>query len=106
MLAAGAYTEYIKLYMKQILLEIDDRLAKDLEHVAPAKKRMRANFLRLAIQQAIDLTLDRKTEEAYRAYPMSGGDPSEDLVGWDAGNKLAVRTPSESRPKKPHRRAV
>jgi len=50
--------------MKQFLVELDDRCARDLERVAPAKKRMRAEFVRLAVRRAIDLALDRATEAA------------------------------------------
>lgn len=74
--------------MKQILVELDDRSAQDLERVAPARKRMRAEFVRLAIRRAINLALDRATEEAYRQQPM-GGDAAADRLGWDEHNALA-----------------
>jgi len=75
--------------MKQILIEIDDRCARDLQRVAPAKKRVRAEFIRLALRHAIDIALDRATESAYRTRPLGGGVDSADLVGWDTDNKLA-----------------
>ena len=59
--------------MKQILVELDDRCARDLERVAPTKKRLRAEFVRQAVRRAIDLALDRSTEEAYRQKPLSRG---------------------------------
>jgi hypothetical protein len=77
-------------YMKQILVEIDDRCARDLERIAPAKKRMRAEFVRLAIRRAIDLALDRATEEAYRAGPREDEWTATDLLGWDEHNQLAT----------------
>ncbi len=40
--------------MKHILIDLDDRTARELERVAPAKKRQRAEFLRLAIRRARD----------------------------------------------------
>jgi hypothetical protein len=75
--------------MKQILVELDDRCARDLERVAPAGKRVRAEFIRLAVRRAIDLALERSTELAYRSVPLEGGISSADLAGWDARNELA-----------------
>jgi hypothetical protein len=75
--------------MKQILVELDDRCARDLERVAPAGKRVRAEFIRLAIRRAVDLALERSTELAYRAAPLEGGRSAADLVGWDERNELA-----------------
>jgi Arc/MetJ-type ribon-helix-helix transcriptional regulator len=79
------------MYMKQILLEIDDRCARDLERVAPAGKRIRAEFIRLALRRAIDLALDRKTEQAYLEAPLAAGLQPEDIRGWDEQNLLARR---------------
>ena len=77
------------MYMKQILLELDDACARDLERVAPAGKRVRAEFIRLALRRAIDLALDRGTEVAYRKTPLSVGVTPADLTGWDDHNRLA-----------------
>lgn len=84
------------IHMKKILVDLDDRCARDLERVAPTKKRMRAEFVRLAIRHAIDLALDRGTEQAYRARPIAGEITPADLLGWDEHNTLAVppRTPA------------
>jgi hypothetical protein len=75
--------------MKQILIEIDDRCARDLAKVAPTGKRVRAEFIRLALRRAIDLALDRDTEAAYRAQPLSAELSPADLLGWDEHNELA-----------------
>jgi hypothetical protein len=88
--------------MKQILIEIDERCARDLQRVAPAGKRVRAEFIRLALRRAIDLALDRATESAYRERPLAGELTSADLVGWDSQNELAKPA---ARPKKVRRRA-
>ena len=77
------------MYMKQILLELDDACARDLERVAPAGKRLRAEFIRLAVRRAIDLALDRKTELAYRKTPLPSELTSADLSGWDEQNQLS-----------------
>ena len=75
--------------MKQILIELDDACARDLERVAPAKKRQRAEFIRLAIRRAIDAALDKKTVEAYRKAPLAASGDDDDLSGWDPNNELA-----------------
>jgi predicted transcriptional regulator len=75
--------------MKQFLVELDDRCARDLERVAPAKDRRRAEFVRLAIRRAIDLALDRATAQAYRKSPVSNEAATSDLLGWDQHNALA-----------------
>jgi hypothetical protein len=87
-------------HMKQMLIEIDDRSARDLERVAPARERRRSEFVRLAIRRALDLALDRETREAYRKQPLGGGD--DDLEGWDEHNRLAVH----GRPPRRKRRAA
>lgn len=80
----GLGTKHIDLHMKQMLVELDDRVARDLERVAPAKERRRAQFVRLAIRRAVDLALDRETQRAYEAQPEDGS-----LEGWDPDNRLA-----------------
>lgn len=80
----------ILLHMKQILVELDDRCARDLERVAPAKKRRRAEFIRLAIRSAVDRALEGRTERAYRARPVEGEVSAGDLSDWDAANELAA----------------
>ena len=85
--------------MKQILIELDDRCARDLERVAPARDRKRTEFVRLAIRSAIDRALDRVAEASYRAIPLSGELTGEDLRGWDERNKLvrhARRAPART----------
>lgn len=90
--------------MKQILIELDDRSARDLERVAPAKKRLRAEFVRRAIRRAIDLELDRNTEQAYREQPLPGDLEPGDLLGWDPANELAERSPPVRAPRAQKRR--
>lgn len=88
--------------MKKFLVELDDAAARDLERVAPAAKRLRAEFVRLAIRRALDLALDRRTREAYEALPMRGADETGDALGWDPENLLA-RPPG---PRRRRRRAA
>lgn len=79
--------------MKQILVELDEKCATDLERVAPARHRKRAEFIRLAIRRAIDLALDRGTQDAYVGKPFDGSITSGDLEGWDDDNALATPAP-------------
>jgi predicted transcriptional regulator len=55
--------------MKQILVELDDLVAEQLERVAPARSRKRSEFVRRAIQEALWALDERRTGEAYRAAP-------------------------------------
>jgi Arc/MetJ-type ribon-helix-helix transcriptional regulator len=79
----------IDFYMKKMLIEIDDRSARDLERVAPARERKRAEFVRLAIRRALDMALDLSTREAYGKQPLTAELLAGDLEGWDENNKLA-----------------
>jgi hypothetical protein len=63
--------------------------------VAPAKRRRRAEFVRLAIRSAIDRALDARTASAYRDRPLSSELLASDLAGWDAKNELA-RAPTRA----------
>jgi len=73
----------------KFIVELDDRCARDLERVAPAKKRMRAEFVRLAVRRAIDLAMDANTAKAYAARPLIGELTRGDLDGWDDTNELS-----------------
>ncbi|HEY2409498.1 MAG TPA: hypothetical protein VGI10_26005 [Polyangiaceae bacterium] len=88
--------------MKQILIELDDRLSRDLERVAPARERVRAEFVRRAIRVAIDIALDRATGRAYARTPLARASTTADLAGWDSAN-LLKRTASK-RTKRSHER--
>jgi hypothetical protein len=94
------------MYMKQILLELDDACARDLERVAPAGRRVRAEFIRLALRRAIDLALDRATEHAYRHSPLPSGFSPADLTGWDQQNRLAKPAKGSGRPRRVRKRVA
>jgi predicted transcriptional regulator len=86
--------------MKQVLVEIDDRCARDLERVAPAKDRQRSEFVRLAIRSALDRALDRHTGEAYGAQPLPKGSTASDAQDWDPKNALATRPRTAGTPRR------
>ena len=75
--------------MKRMLIEIDDRSARDLERVAPTRERRRAEFVRLAIRRALDLAMEGTTRKAYAVHPSSERLVPGDLEGWDPHNRLA-----------------
>ncbi len=55
--------------MKQVLIELDDETAADLDAVAPARSRKRSDFIRAAIRKALRDIREQKVEEAYRRQP-------------------------------------
>jgi predicted transcriptional regulator len=55
--------------MKQILVEIDDHTAEELERVAPARSRQRSEFIRQALRQALWARAESATRAAYLATP-------------------------------------
>jgi predicted transcriptional regulator len=72
--------------MKQLLVEIDDLTAARLEKVAPSRARRRSEFVRKAIQAALDRVLEAETAAAYRRQPdveIEYFDASE----WEPGRK-------------------
>lgn len=65
--------------MKQILVQLDDRTARQLEDVAPGRSRKRSEFVRNAIARALQEALEARTCEAYGKWPDDPGafDPKE-----------------------------
>jgi hypothetical protein len=58
-------------HMKQILVEIDDQTALELERVAPARSRQRSEFIRRALRRALWDEDERRTRDAYLSSPDS-----------------------------------
>mgnify|MGYP001598032001 CR=1 FL=1 len=88
---------YILEDMKQILLEVDDRMAAKLEAIAPARSRKRSEFLRKAIQQAIWDIEEAATREAYERQPDSAEPPGLDPRVWDPRGWPQPRPQPQSR---------
>jgi Arc/MetJ-type ribon-helix-helix transcriptional regulator len=55
--------------MKQILVQLDDRLAAELEKVVPGRSHKRSAFIRHALTRALQEELERKTRAAYEKWP-------------------------------------
>jgi hypothetical protein len=54
---------------KQLIIELDEALARELERVAPARSRRRSAFVRAALRRALDEAAEARMAEAYRAQP-------------------------------------
>jgi metal-responsive CopG/Arc/MetJ family transcriptional regulator len=65
--------------MKQLLIELDDDVAAQLERAAPGRSRQRSEFVRNAIRRALWEIEERHTAEAYRRVPDSAEDAIEAL---------------------------
>jgi hypothetical protein len=72
------------LNMKQVLLEIDEALAADLERAVPARSRRRSEFIRQAIRRALWDHDEAATAEAYRRQPDTEAVLTVDPALWDA----------------------
>jgi hypothetical protein len=66
--------------MKQIMIQLDDATASQLEKVAPGSSRKRSEFLRGVIARALHETLERSTRKAYVKWPDES--PSVEAAGW------------------------
>jgi predicted transcriptional regulator len=54
---------------KQLIVELDDALARELERVAPARTRQRSSFVRAAVRRALDDLAEARMKRAYAAKP-------------------------------------
>jgi Arc/MetJ-type ribon-helix-helix transcriptional regulator len=82
-------------HVKQVLVELDDETAAELDAVAPARSRKRSDFIRAAIRRALRALEEKSTEAAYLRKP--DDEPAFfDATAWE------VR---EARPKVPRRKA-
>jgi len=93
---------HILEYMKQLLLEVDDRLAARLEAIAPARSRKRSEFLRRAIEEAIWAMEEEATRAAYARQPDSDDPPGFDPRVWqpEGSQPTSGRQPRKARRKR------
>jgi hypothetical protein len=54
---------------RQLIVELDEPLARALERAAPARSRQRSSFVRAALRRALDELAERRMLDAYRAQP-------------------------------------
>ena len=84
-------TWYILVYMKQLLIEIDEGMAAQLERVAPTRSRRRSEFIRSAIRRALWDLQERATAEAYARQPDSAREAYLDASVWEASPPSRAR---------------
>ncbi len=68
--------------MKQVILELPDETAAELELVAPGHARQRSAFLRTAIREALDRAAEERMAAAYRAQPDDSEPAYLDPAAW------------------------
>lgn len=89
--------------MKQIMIQLDDATAAQLDQVAPGSSRKRSEFLRGVIARALHETLELRTREAYEKWPDEPAAPHP--ADW-ADEKEAVRPPATAKPRAHARKKV
>jgi hypothetical protein len=96
---------YMIIHMKQLLIQLDDATAAQLEHVAPGKSRKRSEFLRGVIARGVQEALEANTRKAYERWP--DAPPPFDAADW-ADESEALHPPATTgrrrAPKKEKRR--
>lgn len=69
--------------MKQVIVEIDDQTAAELERVAPARSRQRSEFIRRALRRALWEEEERRTRDAYLREPDDSRDVYVEAAVWE-----------------------
>ena len=69
--------------MKQVILELPEETAAELERVAPAHARQRSAFLRLAVRQALDRVAEERMAAAYLVQPDDSEPAYLDPAAWE-----------------------
>ena len=77
--------------MKQLLIEIDEDMATQLERVAPTRSRRRSEFIRAAIRRALWELQERATAEAYARQPDSAKEAYLDAAAWETSPRSLPR---------------
>ncbi len=77
--------------MKQLLIEIDEDMATQLERVTPARSRQRSEFIRAAIRRALWELEERATAQAYGRQPDSAKEAYFDAAVWEARSRSRPR---------------
>lgn len=76
---------------QQVILEIDDATARELEGVAPSRNRRRSEFLRRALRRALDEEAETRMREAYRRQPDDAEPAYFDVAAWESAPVLRRR---------------
>lgn len=76
--------------MKQLLIEIEPELSRQLERVAPGRSRRRSEFIRMAIRRALWELEEQATAEAYRSESDSADPLVCDPATWEPADPEAA----------------
>lgn len=76
--------------MKRIRVQLDERTARQLDAVAPARSRKRSAFIRRAIAQALLELAEHGTRAAYARDP--DDQPAFDAAEWVGAAEALRRT--------------
>ena len=75
---------------RQIIVELDEGTAEELERVAPRK---RSEFVRRALRQALDAEAERRMADAYRRQPDDGEPERIDPGAWEPQRPVRAEPP-------------
>jgi hypothetical protein len=82
--------DYTYNMTRQIIVELDEGTAQELEAVAPSRARKRSEFVRRALRQALDAEAERRMAEAYRRQPDDEPEAIDPQV-WEAQAPAVAR---------------
>lgn len=68
---------------RQIIVEVDEGMAQELERIAPSRARKRSEFVRRALRQALDAEVERRMAAAYRQQPDDAEPELVDPKAWE-----------------------
>ena len=68
---------------RQIIVELDEATARELERIAPSRARKRSEFVRRALRQALDAEAERRMADAYRRQPDDAEPEAVDPEAWE-----------------------
>ena len=73
------------LHHMKVLVEIDEDTARKLEAIAPARSRLRSEFIRAALRRALWAREEEATRQAYEEQPDSDEPAPFDPATWENG---------------------
>jgi predicted transcriptional regulator len=68
---------------RQLIVEVDEATARELEAVAPSRARKRSDFLRQALRKALDAAQEQRMAQAYARQP-DDAEAFFDPEAWEA----------------------
>jgi Arc/MetJ-type ribon-helix-helix transcriptional regulator len=74
---------------RQIIVEVDEGTAQELERIAPSRARKRSEFVRRALRQALDAEVERRMADAYQRQPDNAEPEVIDPNNWDLTRPLS-----------------